>query len=88
MDSKHPHMDDYLFEKVRGEQMCSDTRGAPSLNLDELFKAKKLMDRYSKVYFLECRHLSDDCYGIMYNRKEDMPERNTTTKNYHRETPP
>lgn len=64
---------DEFMDKAMLEGFERSTATAPSLNFNELAKAIRTMDRYSKVYFLSTKNLPDDCYGIMYVRPEDMP---------------
>lgn len=67
-------------EKFFNEQMTStlagtiERQGNQSLRLQDIFDCQKRLDRFDKVYFIECKFLPDDCYGIMYVRPEDMPK--------------
>jgi len=69
-------VDSWFEEHMKGT-MTSSTREASSLDLNELLKMMKIMDRYSKIYFMACNYLPDDCYGIMYVRPEDVPKKST-----------
>ncbi len=69
------NMDSVFNESMQQNVTNSiEKSGNQSLRLKDLFEAKKNLDRYDKVYLVECSYLPDDCYGIMYVRKEDMPK--------------
>jgi hypothetical protein len=56
------------------ETMREHVEGSPKLTLQEIFEAKEMLDRQTKMYVLASKHLPDDCLGIMYLRPEDRDQ--------------
>ena len=63
-----------IFDDFQKASFARQTKDASTLTLEKLFDAKKLLDRYDKVYLIATKALPDDCYGIMYVRPEDIPK--------------
>ena len=61
---------DKLTSTIAGQ---IEAHGNQNVRLQDLFDAKRKLDRFDKIYFIASPYIPDDCYGVIYVRPEDMP---------------